>query len=289
MTEKPQQSGAEPPERDTLPPEPDKDTAPKRRKLSRATQGWFLLLILLLGILFFGGREEPDEALVLSGPDDLGFYRLASVRRSGDGFLQIPMPDFAGADAPVREPLTPEQIRSGLFSDPALPVLGPAGGDFVLVEFFDFRCPYCKVIAPIIADLVADDDELKHVIVDWPLLGPESEYAARAALAAGRQGAYKRFREALMDTSGEPGEALVVSVAESLGLDVARLRRDMASDEIAQRVEANNRLAESLRLRGSPVFVFGDAIVEGAISRARLESLIAEQKARQTAAGADGQ
>ncbi len=282
MTEKPQQSGAEP-------PEPDKTTAPKRRTLSRATQGWFLLLILLLGILFFGGREEPDEALILSGPDDLGFYRLASVRRSGDGFLQIPMPDFAGADAPVREPLTPEQIRSGLFSDPALPVLGPAGGDFVLVEFFDFRCPYCKVIAPIVADLVADDDELKHVIVDWPLLGPESEYAARAVLAAGRQGAYERFREALMDTSGEPGEALVVSVAESLGLDVARLRRDMASDEIAQRVEANNRLAESLRLRGSPVFVFGDAIVEGAISRARLESLIAEQKARQTAAGADGQ
>ena len=283
MTEKPQQSGAEPPERDTLPPEPDKDTAPKRRKLSRATQGWFLLLILLLGILFFGGREEPDEALVLSGPDDLGFYRLASVRRSGDGFLQIPMPDFAGAEQPLQEPLTSEQIRSGLFADPGLPILGRTDGDFVLVEFFDFRCPYCKVIAPIIADLVADDDALKHVIVDWPLLGPESEYAARAVLAAGRQGAYARFREALMDTSGEPGEALVVSVAESLDLDVARLRRDMASDEIAQRVEANNRLAESLRLRGSPVFVFGDAIVEGAISRARLESLIAEQKARRDA------
>lgn len=273
MTERPQKGGAEP-------PEPDKATAPKRRKLSRATQGWFLLLILLLGILFFGGREEPDEALVLSGPDDLGFYRLASVRRSGDGFLQIPMPDFAGADAPLHEPLTPEQVRRGLFSDPALPVLGRADGDFVLIEFFDFRCPYCKVIAPIIAELVADDDALKHVIVDWPLLGPESEYAARAVLAAGRQGAYARFREALIDTSGEPGEALVFSVAESLGLDVPRLRRDMASTEIAERVEVNRRLAESLRLRGSPVFVFGDAIVEGAISRARLESLIAEQKAR---------
>lgn len=276
MTERPQKGGVEP-------PEPDKATAPKRRKLSRATQGWFLLLILLLGILFFGGREEPDEALVLSGPDDLGFYRLASVRRSGDGFLQIPMPDFAGADQPLQEPLTPEQIRGGLFADPTLPVLGRADGDFVLIEFFDFRCPYCKVIAPIIAELVADDDALKHVIVDWPLLGPESEYAARAVLAAGRQGAYARFREALMDTSGEPGEALVMSVAESLGLDIARLRRDMASDEIAQRVEANNRLAESLRLRGSPAFVFGDAVVEGAISRARLESLIAEQKARRGA------
>ena len=276
MTERPQKGAAEP-------PEPDKATAPKRRKLSRATQGWFLLLILLLGILFFGGREEPDEALVLSGPDDLGFYRLASVRRSGDGFLQIPMPDFAGADAPLHEPLTPKQVRRGLFSDPALPVLGRADGDFVLIEFFDFRCPYCKVIAPIIAELVADDDALKHVIVDWPLLGPESEYAARAVLAAGRQGAYARFREALIDTSGEPGEALVFSVAENLGLDVPRLRRDMASTEIAERVEVNRRLAESLRLRGSPVLVFGDAIVEGAISRARLESLIAEQKARRDA------
>ena len=277
MTERSENSGPEP-------PETDKAKAPKRRTLSRATQGWFLLFLLLLGILFFGGREEPDEALQLSGPDDLGFYRLTSVRRSGDGFLQIPMPDFAGAEAPVGEPLTPEQIRTGLFADPALPVLGRANGDFVLVEFFDFRCPYCKVIAPIVADLVADDDTLKHVIVDWPLLGPESEYAARAVLAAGRQGAYERFRDALMDTSGEPGEALVVSVAESVGLDVARLRRDMASPEIAERVAANNRLAESLRLRGSPVFVFGDAVVEGAVSRGRLESLIAEQKARQAAA-----
>ena len=277
MTERSEKSGPEP-------PETDKAKGPKRRTLSRATQGWFLLLLLLLGILFLGGREEPDEALQLSGPDDLGFYRLTSVRRSGDGFLQIPMPDFAGAEAPIREPLTPEQIRIGLFADPALPVLGRADGDFVLVEFFDFRCPYCKVIAPIIGDLVADDDALTHVIVDWPLLGPESEYAARAVLAAGRQGAYQRFREALMDTSGEPGEALVVSVAESLNLDVARLRRDMASQEIAERVAANSRLAESLRLRGSPVFVFGDAIVEGAVSRAKLESLIAEQKALQAAA-----
>lgn len=289
MTERPQQSGAEPPEPDTPSPKPDDPSAPKGRKLSRATQGWFLLLILLLGILFFGGREEADEALQLSGPDDLGFYRLASVRRSGDGFLQIPMPDFAGADGPISEPLTPEQIRLGLFADPALPVLGPTDGNFVLVEFFDFRCPYCKVIAPIIADLVADDDALKHVIVDWPLLGPESEYAARAVLAAGRQGAYARFREALMDTRGEPNEALIVSVAEGLNLDVARLRRDMASPAIAERVAANNRLAESLRLRGSPVFVFGDAIVEGAVSRQRLESLIAEQKARRATAGADAQ
>lgn len=273
MTERPQKTDPEP-------PGPDKAKAPKGRRLSRATQGWFLLLILLVGVLFIGGREEPDEALELTGPDDLGFYRLTSVRRSGDGFLQIPMPDFAGADPTVSEPLTPEQIRSGLFSDPGLPNLGHADGDFVLVEFFDFRCPYCKVIAPIVADLVTDDGALQHVIVDWPLLGPESEYAARAVLAAGRQGAYARFRDALMDTRGEPGEALVVSVAESLDLDVPRLRRDMASPEIAERVAANSRLAESLRLRGSPVFVFGDAIVEGAISRARLESLIAEQKAR---------
>ena len=282
MTERPKTGDAEPPAPEPPSPEPDKSKAPKGRTLSRATQGWLLLFILLVGVLFIGGREGSEEELELVGPDDLGFYRLASVRRSGDGFLQIPMPDFAGAEAPVSEPLTSEQIRSGLFSDPGLPNLGHADGDFVLVEFFDFQCPYCRVIAPIVAELVEDDDELKHVVVDWPLLGPESEYAARAALAAGRQGAYARFREALMDTRGEPGEALVVSVTESLDLDVPRLRRDMASPEIAQRVAANNRLADSLRLRGSPVFVFGDALLDGAVSRGRLESLIAEQKAQRS-------
>ncbi len=261
--------------------------APSRRgRLSRATQGWLILVVLLIAALFIGGREEPEEALNLSGPDELGFSRLASARRSGEGFLEIPMPDFAGADAPQAEPMTAEELRRQLFADPVLPSLGNPEGDLVLVEFFDYRCPFCKVIAPDVAALVAADGNLKHVIVDWPLLGPDSEYAARAALAAQRQGAYWSYREALLQIRGEPGEALIVSIAEELGLDVDRLRRDMASVELAQRIQANARLAEALRLRGSPAFVFGDAIVEGAVSRAKLEQLIADQRAlRETGRG----
>ena len=283
MTEPPEQREPQTPD-----PEPISNDSPRRGRLSRATQGWLIIVVLLIAALFIGGREEPQEALTLSGPDELGFWRLASARRSGEGFLEIPMPDFAGADAPPAEPMSTEELRRQLFAEPALPSLGNPEGDLVLVEFFDYRCPFCRSIAPDIAALVAADGNLKHVIVDWPLLGPDSEYAARAALAAKRQGAYWSYREALLQIRGEPGEALIVSIAEELGLEVDRLRRDMASADLAQRIQTNSRMAEALGLRGSPAFVFGNAIVEGAVSRAKLEQLIADQRALRAAEGVDG-
>ena len=283
MTERPEQTPAEGAETEPTPEEPTK--ARSGIKLSRATKGWFLLVVILVATLIFGGREDPEEDLALTGPDEFGFYRMASIQRSGEGFLQIPMPDFAGADAPQREPMTPEQVRQGLFADPSLPSFGNLEGDLLLVEFFDYRCPYCKLIATDIAELVAEDGGIKHIIVDWPQLGADSEYAARAAIAAGRQGAYGAFREALSQTRGEPGEALVFGIVEELGLDSQRMRRDMASEAVAQRVEKNSRLAESLRLRGTPTFVFGNAVIEGALSRGKLEELIAEQRSLRAAAG----
>lgn len=286
MTDRPNTS----PEDSAESGEPDPNvpqTGRNSRRLSRATQGWLVVVALLLATLFFGGREELEEDLTLGAPDDLGFQRLVSARRSGEGFLEIPMPDFAGADRPQIVPFTAEELREKLYADPGLPNLGSAEGDLVLVEFFDYRCPYCKIIAPEITELVAADGKLAHAIVDWPLLGQESEYAARAVLAAGRQGAYRSFREALIEARGEPGEALIVAIAEELGLDVLRLRQDMASPAIAKRVQDNIRLAETLRLRGSPAFVFGDAVVEGAVSRKKLEALIAEQRAKRESAAKD--
>ncbi len=165
--------------------------------------------------------------------------------------------------------------RHEVFDDPDAPVAGNPKGNATLVEFFDYRCPYCKQVEPSIEALIAEDRNLRFVYKEFPVLGPESVTAARAALAARQQGKYDGFHRALMATKGEINEAVVFKVASSIGLDVERLRRDMAAPEIDRMLKANTSLAAALDIRGTPGFVVGDEIVPGAISLDALKQLIA--------------
>ena len=97
-----------------------------------------------------------------------------------------------------------------------------------LVEFFDYRCPYCKQVVPAIDALLAEDKQLRFVYKEFPVLGPDSVLAARAALAARKQGKYDAMHRALMTMKGQINEAAMFKVAGSVGLDVERLKRDMA-------------------------------------------------------------
>jgi protein-disulfide isomerase len=164
--------------------------------------------------------------------------------------------------------------RREVFDDPDAPIAGNPKGDATLVEFFDYRCPYCKQVEPAIEALVAEDPKLRFVYKEFPVLGPESVTAARAALAARQQGKYDSLHRALMGLKGQMDEAAVFKVASSVGLDVERLKRDMAAPDIDRVLKANGKLAEALDIRGTPGFVIGDEIVPGAISLDALKQLI---------------
>jgi protein-disulfide isomerase len=164
--------------------------------------------------------------------------------------------------------------RHEVFDDPDAPIAGNPKGDATLVEFFDYRCPYCKQVEPAIEALVAEDRQLRFVYKEFPVLGPESVTAARAALAARQQGKYDLLHRALMGLKGQINEAAVFKVASSVGLDVERLKRDMAAPDIDRILKANGNLAEALDIRGTPGFVIGDEIVPGAISLDALKQLI---------------
>ncbi|HEV2337173.1 MAG TPA: DsbA family protein [Stellaceae bacterium] len=161
-----------------------------------------------------------------------------------------------------------------VFNDPDAPVGGNPRGDASLVEFFDYRCPYCKQVEPSLEALLAKDKELRFVYKEFPVLGPASVTAARAALAARQQGKYDAFHKAMMNTKGEFDEAVVFKVASSIGLDVDRLKHDMAAPEIDRILKANAKLAAALDIRGTPGFVVGNEIVPGAISLEALKKLI---------------
>ena len=164
--------------------------------------------------------------------------------------------------------------RQEVFNDPDAPVAGNPQGDASLVEFFDYRCPYCKQVEPSLEALLAKDKELRFVYKEFPVLGPASVTAARAALASRQQGKYDAFHRALMGTKGEFDEAVVYKVASSVGLDVERLKHDMTAPDIDRILKANVNLAAALDIRGTPGFVVGDEIVPGAISLEALKKLI---------------
>jgi protein-disulfide isomerase len=175
-----------------------------------------------------------------------------------------------------------------LFRDGTDPVRGNPRGDVTIVEFFDARCGYCKQMHPAMQALLQRDPNIRVVMKDLPILGPNSVLAARALLAAQRQGRYPQLQEALMTLRAEPTEPVLRQQAERVGLDWARLRRDMDDPAIGRRIEANIRLATTLGIEGTPALVIADGMgqrpanatmVPGAVDLPALERLVAEARA----------
>jgi protein-disulfide isomerase len=165
-----------------------------------------------------------------------------------------------------------------IFRDPADLVLGNPQGDVTLVEFFDYRCPYCKRAAPDVAEAVKADGHIRLVLKEFPILGPNSQLAARAALASAKQGKYATFHAALLAAKSDLDEASVMAIAEANGIDTGRLAEDMKDPAIEAQIKRNFDLADALRIEGTPAFVIGDKLVPGAIDKAEIEKLARETR-----------
>ena len=155
---------------------------------------------------------------------------------------------------------------------------GNPDGDVTLVEFFDYRCGYCKQFAPLLTSIMKQDPKLRVVYKEFPVLGPDSFRAAQAALAARDQGYYLEFHEALMAADAPLTDKAVMTVARAVGLDVDRLKRDMETPKVLNILGNNHRLAEALAIDGTPTLIVGDSIVRGAIPMADLAALIARAR-----------
>ncbi|HEX2478881.1 MAG TPA: DsbA family protein [Geminicoccaceae bacterium] len=182
----------------------------------------------------------------------------------------------AAAEAERQQAAISDNQRE-LLNDPMSPVGGNPDGDVTLVEFFDYRCAYCRRVVSSMRALLDEDRELRVVFKELPVLGPDSERAARAALASRRQGGYVPFHFALMaaDDLSLPG---IRAAAEAVGLDADRLEADMAAPEVNAAIQANYALANELGIEGTPAFVIGTQLIPGAVEKARLEELIREQR-----------
>ncbi len=156
--------------------------------------------------------------------------------------------------------------RAALEDDGFSFVTGNPEGSLTIVEFSDYQCGYCKRAHPDIKALLEARDDVRLVLKEFPILGPVSETAALAALAVlETEGAevYERFNDAMMTHSGRLSDEIIDLIAAGQGIDTARMRATMASDEIRGRVQANLALAQAIRASGTPTFVVGDRILRG--------------------------
>jgi protein-disulfide isomerase len=162
-----------------------------------------------------------------------------------------------------------------LQQDPSSPVAGTAGG-VTVVEFFDYRCGYCKRAEGAVMKLLADHPDVRFVFKEFPILGPESLVAAKAGLAAHKQGGYLKFHQALMTLPGLITMSAIEELAGKQGLDVSKLKTDMESPEVQSILSRNRVLGHEVGVKSTPSFVIGSELVPGAMDAAAFKRLIAQ-------------
>ncbi len=160
--------------------------------------------------------------------------------------------------------------RLGLkaFFDPNVAyVTGPEKAKITFVEFFDYNCPYCRASLPAVKKFYQQHkNEARFAFIEFPIKGPDSTFAARAAIAARRQpDKYIDFFFALMDEQEMATEPLVLGVAKKVGLDIPRLEADMKDPSVDRAIDASHNLAMRAKIDGTPAFIINGKMREGAI------------------------
>jgi protein-disulfide isomerase len=155
-----------------------------------------------------------------------------------------------------------------LFYSPRQVTIGNTKGDVTLVEFFDYNCGYCKRALADLTTIMKDDPKLRVVLKEFPVLGPGSVEAAKVAVAVRMQDSGKKyfdFHLRLLGGRGAADLARALEAAKETGFDMARVQKDMKSDEVKASIEEDMGLAEALSLNGTPSYVIGSEVVVGAV------------------------
>jgi protein-disulfide isomerase len=236
---------------------------------------FFVTLVLATGLVSVSARAEPQQSAE-EIEQIVREYLLREPEIIMRAIEELQRRREATVAAEQRERLA--QDRDLLVGDERDPVLGNVEGDVTLVEFFDYRCGYCRAMVEPMQSLLRGDPQLRIVMKEFPILGPDSLLASKAALAADLQGGYEAMHWALL-AENRIDETVIRRLAETQGLDVERLMQDMASDDIASHIQDNILLAQGLAINGTPSFVIGDTIIPGAVPAGRLAELVSQERA----------
>ena len=160
------------------------------------------------------------------------------------------------------------------------PVLGNPDGSLVIYEFSDYNCGYCKRVFGPIQEVLAEDDDIRVVVKEFPILSQSSMVAAQAAIATQVQGVFQQYHVTMMTKPGAISMDTILAAARDAGADINKLQKDMRSAKTAAVINRTRTSAEQLQISGTPGLVIGSTIIPGAVSADELRRLIAEERAR---------
>jgi len=171
-----------------------------------------------------------------------------------------------------------------LNSDKESPFAGNIDGDLTIVYFFDYRCGYCRKADPVLDELLNSDSKLKVIYKEYPIF--QDSMISSAALAAHKQGRYMEMHRALMAHHGAFSKEVVLGIAKDLKLDIELLEKDMKDVSVKEMIEKNHKMAESLGIHGTPMFIIGGSmILPGSVSVDEFRSAIEKVRGELAAGG----
>ncbi len=166
-----------------------------------------------------------------------------------------------------------------IFHDGMDGIVGNPKGDVTVVEFMDYNCGWCRKGIKEIQSLVKSDPNVRVIMKEFPIFGEGSEYAAKAALASARQGKYWEFHQALFASEGKVTAEVTDQIAQDVGLDVLKMKADMADPVIEAQIQKNTQLAQTLQLTGTPAFIVDKKLYPGYIQLPEIQASLADVRA----------
>ncbi len=172
--------------------------------------------------------------------------------------------------------------RDSVLRDPEIPSLGNPNGDLTVVEYFDYQCPYCKKMAPELAQLLREDGNIRLVLKDWPIFGAISTAAAELALAVKYQNKYAEAHDALIGADAKLTKASIAELLAKAGVDVDLAIKDLQAHQktIDDLLARNEAQAEAFGFEGTPGFIVGTFRVPGVVEMKVFKQIVADARAR---------
>ena len=234
--------------------------------------------------LIYGLRALPWDRFPGRGPHYVDLPDLPPFRRLEEqGQTSGATAAFVGLEPPSDDADQRRARAATLRADLCTALFGPAlPTEIVPIAYFsEFRCPYCRALERDLDTLMAEDAASFHIIQhELPIFGPPSEFAARASVAAARQGKQQELRRRFMRTPLVAEQESILRVAEDIGLDVDQFARDMASSDVQADLDRTQALADIFGLVGTPGLVIGRTVLNGAIPYNLLRRIAEDEKSR---------
>ena len=237
-------------------------------------------LTLLANTVFAGGLGEMTDTERAAFRDEVKQYLLENPEVITEA-MQV-LQDRQNQAAVAQEQMDLTQNADAIFKDPTSWSGGNPDGDITVVEFMDYRCPYCRKAFSEVEDLVKTDGNIRFVVKEYPILGEDSTNSSRFALAMRMlhgDDAYKQTYDALITLKGSADPETLSRLARDLGFDPKPILDLMQDPKIAAILAANRTLADKLNITGTPTFVIDHTMLRGYAPEADMRKMVVEQRA----------